>query len=236
MLDAARPRYGGTLKLETTDSAAMRHVNALAYEGLVAIDASGVLRPALATSWNVEAGGTRWTFRLRHGVKLHDGSTLRPSQIADTLRAGHGDWQITTEGDGLTVDPGRAVPDLPWQLADPSNAIAIRQGTGTAVGSGPFRIERVEAGLIALRANDEYWDSRPFVDVVEVRTAGSAADQLTNVETGCAGPEARPLLAFKTLEQQLFLAPADQTGGREWAGPHRRPAVDRQLRIVETAL
>jgi len=186
VLDAARPRYGGTLKLETTDSAAMRHVNALAYEGLVAIDASGVLRPALATSWNVEAGGTRWTFRLRHGVKLHDGSTLRPSQIADTLRAGHGDWQITSEGDGLTLDPGRAVPDLPWQLADPSNAIAIRQGTGTAVGSGPFRIERVEAGLIALRANDEYWDSRPFVDVVEVRTAGSPPAQLTDVETGRA--------------------------------------------------
>src|SRR4030095_6035029 len=95
VLDGARPRYGGTLKLETTDSAAMRHVNALAYEGLVATDASDVLRPALATSWNVEADGTRWTFRLRHGVKLHDGSTLRPSQIADTLRAGHGDWQVT---------------------------------------------------------------------------------------------------------------------------------------------
>lgn len=186
MLGAARPRYGGTLKLETTDSGAMRHVNALAYEGLVAIDASGVLRPALATSWDVEAGGTRWTFRLRHAVKLHDGSTLQPPQIAASLRAGHGDWQIVTEGDGLTIDPGRAVPDLPWQLADPTNAIAIRQGTGTAVGSGAFRIERVEAGLIALRAHDEYWDSGPFVDVVEVRTAGSPADNLTNVETGRA--------------------------------------------------
>ena len=186
VLGASRPRYGGTLKLETTDAGAMRHVNALAYEGLVALDASGVLRPALATSWDSDADGRRWTFRLRRGVKLHDGSTLQPSQIAATLRDAHGDWQISTEEDALTADPGRAVPDLPWQLADPSNAIAVRQGAGAAVGSGPFRIERVAAAFIALRAHDEYWGSRPFLDAIEVRTARSPADQLTDVETGRA--------------------------------------------------
>src|SRR5262245_29436661 len=186
VLGAARPRYGGTLKLETTDAGAMRHVNALAYEGLVAIDASGALRPGLATSWDSDAGGRRWTFRLRLGVKLHDGSTLQPPQIVATLRDVHGDWQISTEADALVVDPGREMPDLPWQLADASNSIAIRQGAGAAVGSGPFRIERVEAGLIALRAHDEYWDSRPFLDAVEVRTARSPAEQLTDLETGRA--------------------------------------------------
>jgi ABC-type transport system substrate-binding protein len=164
----------------------MRHINALAYEGLAAIDASGILRPALATSWDSDAGGRRWTFRLRHGVKLHDGSTLQPAQVAATLRDVHSDWQISSEDDALTVDPGREVTDLPWQLADSSNAIAIRQSAGAAVGSGPFRIERVDAGLIALRAHDGYWDSRPFVDAVEVRTARSPADQLTDVETGRA--------------------------------------------------
>jgi ABC-type transport system substrate-binding protein len=186
IVGAARPRYGGTLKLEATDAGAMRHVNALAYEGLVAIDPSGILRPSLAISWDADAGGRRWTFRLRQGVKLHDGSTLQPAQIAATLRDMHADWQISTDGDALSVDPGRDVPELPWQLADSSNAIAIRQGAGAAVGSGPFRIERVEAGFIALRAHDDYWDSRPFVDVVEVRTARSPADQVTDVETGRA--------------------------------------------------
>jgi ABC-type transport system substrate-binding protein len=174
------------LKLETTDASAMRHVNPLAYEELVAIDASGVVRPALATSWDSDPAGRRWTFRLRHDVKLHDDSTLQPPQIAATLRDVHGDWQISTEGDALIVDPGREAPDLPWQLADSSNAIAIRQGAGAAVGSGPFRIERIEAGLIALRAHDDYWDSRPFLDAIEVRTARSAADQLRDVETGRA--------------------------------------------------
>jgi len=186
VVGAARPRYGGTLKLETTDTGAMRRINALAYEGLVAIDASGVLRPALATSWDSDGRGRRWTFRLRRGVKLHDGSTLQPSQIAAVLRDGHAGWQITAEGDVLVVDPGREAADLPWQLADSSNAIAIRQGAGAAVGSGPFRIDRVAAGLIALRAHDEYWDSRPFLDAVEVRTGRSPAEQLADVETARA--------------------------------------------------
>src|ERR1041385_9041044 len=106
VLGAARPRYGGTLTLETTDAGAMRHVNALAYEGLVAIDASGVLRPALATSWDSDADGRRWTFRVRHGVQLHDGSTLQLAQIAATLRDAHGDWQISAKGDALIVDAG----------------------------------------------------------------------------------------------------------------------------------
>jgi len=186
VLGAARPRYGGTLKLETTDAGAMRRVHGLAYEGLVAIDASGMLRPALATSWDSDARGRSWRFRLRHDVKLHDGSTLQPPQIAAMLRDVHGDWQIGIEGDALVVDPGREILDLPWQLADSSNAIAIRQGTGTAIGSGPFRIERVAAGLIALRAHEEYWDSRPFLEAVEVRTSRSPAEQLTDVEAARA--------------------------------------------------
>ena len=202
VLGAARPRYGGALKLETTDVGAMRHVNALAYEGLVGMDASGALRPALAASWDSDADGRRWRFRLRQGVKLHDGSTLQPPHIAATLRDLHGDWQISLEGDALTVDPGRDASDLPWQLADPSNAIAIRRGAGIAIGSGPFRIERVEAGLIALRAHDDYWDSRPFLDTVEVRTTRSPADQLTDVETGRADIVSIQSTDIRRIEQR----------------------------------
>jgi peptide/nickel transport system substrate-binding protein len=183
VLTAARPHYGGTLRLETTDAGAKRRVSALVYETLVAIDADGVLRPSLATSWDGDARGRRWRFRLRRGVKLHDSSTLQPSQIAAILQSTHSDWRIDADGDLLTVDGGRDAPDLPSQLADSTNAIAIRAGAGSAIGSGPFRVDRVDAGVITLRAHDDYWDGRPFLDAVEVRTARSAADQVTDVET-----------------------------------------------------
>jgi len=183
VLTAARPHYGGTLRVETSDAGAMRRLNALVYETLVAIDADGGLRPALATSWDGDVRGRRWTFQLRRGVKLHDSSTLQPSHIVAALRSTHSDWQIGADGDRLTVDAGRDAPDLPWQLADATNAIVIRLATGSATGSGPFRIDRSGAGMITLRAHDAYWDGRPFLDAVDVRTDRSAADQLTDVET-----------------------------------------------------
>jgi ABC-type transport system substrate-binding protein len=185
-LTAARPHYGGTLRIETTDAGAMRRVNALAYETLVTVDATGGLRPLLATSWEADGQGRRWTFHLRRGVRLHDGSMLQALQVAAALRAVHADWQIAPDGEAIAIDPGREAPDLAWELANRADAIVIRPAAGPLVGSGPFRVERVDAGLITLRAHDDYWESRPFVDTIEVRTARSPADWLSDVETGRA--------------------------------------------------
>ena len=186
VLGAARPHYGGTLRIEATDAAAMRRVNALAFETLVAADSAGGLRPALATSWQSDAGGRRWTFRVRRGVKLHDGSVLQPSHVADALRAVHADWQVAPDADAVAIDAGDAARELPWELAGQANAIVVRPAAGASIGTGPFRVERVDAGLIALRAYDDYWDSRPFLDAIEVRTNRQPADQLTDLETARA--------------------------------------------------
>jgi peptide/nickel transport system substrate-binding protein len=43
-------------------------------ESLVAADADGAIRPALATAWTVSDDGRTWTFRLREGVRFHDGT------------------------------------------------------------------------------------------------------------------------------------------------------------------
>src|SRR5258705_1554742 len=187
VLHAARPHYGGTLRVETTNAGAMRRVNALAYETLVSIDEAGGLRLWLAASWDADARGRRWTFRLRRGVRLHDGSTLQPPQVVTALQAAHANWQVTQDADAIAIDPGRDAPDLPWELSDSANANVVRPDKGALIGSGPFRVERVDAGLIVLRANDDYWGSRPFLDTVEVRTTRSAPDQLADLEVGRAG-------------------------------------------------
>lgn len=184
VLTAARPHYGGTLRVATTDAGAMRRVNALAYETLIGVDAAGGLKPMLATSWDADRDGRRWTIHVRRGVRMHDGSTLEATEVVTELRRLHGDWQLGAVGDALTIDPGREAPDLAWQLADSSNAIAVQSSAGLRIGSGPFRVERVDAGLIVLRAHDDYWASRPFVDAVEVRTGRTSTDQLTELEAG----------------------------------------------------
>src|SRR5207237_10784987 len=53
-------------------------VEMLMFEGLVAYDPSnpGKQVPRLATSWQVSPDNLTWTFKLRGGVKFHDGTPV----------------------------------------------------------------------------------------------------------------------------------------------------------------
>src|SRR5438552_2935766 len=88
-LQAARPHYGGTLRIEMTgvirtfdpaassadaaESTARARVLPLVFETLVASSPSGGLRPQLASSWVRDGSGRRWRFRMRIAVERHVG-------------------------------------------------------------------------------------------------------------------------------------------------------------------
>ena len=56
--------------------------DALTHWDLSSADKASVLIPGLATEWKVnEADTTKWTFKLRPGVKFHDGSALTADAI-----------------------------------------------------------------------------------------------------------------------------------------------------------
>ncbi len=57
------------------------------YEGLVFRDPSMKLIPALATSWSTVAGKPNvWEFKLRKGVKFHDGSPFTADDVVFTMK------------------------------------------------------------------------------------------------------------------------------------------------------
>jgi len=112
------------------------------YEGLVSRDRDFRLEPALAVSWD-NPSPTTWRFRLRPGVRFHDGSPLtaddvvfsvnramaRTSQRAVQLRGINGVRRI----DDLTVEVQLAAPDavLPekfWLVAIMSRAWSEKNG------------------------------------------------------------------------------------------------------------
>ena len=90
-----------------------------------------------------------------------------------------------TEGDALIVDRAEA-RHLPWQLGDSSNAIVI--ATARVQQSDPVRfVSNVWRGASSRFGRTTInWDSRPFVDAVDIRTSRSSVDQMTSVETGRA--------------------------------------------------
>src|SRR5262245_54490949 len=148
VLSAARPHYGGTLRVETVLTAAdppyRERILPMVFETLTRIGSDGSPQPLLARSWESSAGGARWRIRLRGDVTLHNGSLLEPWQAATALRAAERTWRIATDGDALVIDLPAPDAELPATLADMRYAIRAGQ-TDEALGTGPFRIESSEA-------------------------------------------------------------------------------------------
>lgn len=95
--------YGGVFNANETEQirslfplsltqAAAHRIGAQIYEGLVRFDQQDLsLQPALAESWDVDASGTVYTFKMRQGVRFHDNACFpdgkgRVVTGADVLR------------------------------------------------------------------------------------------------------------------------------------------------------
>ncbi|MEQ1648118.1 MAG: ABC transporter substrate-binding protein [Hyphomicrobiaceae bacterium] len=121
----------------------LRFIGFTLFEPLIAWDLSSAdkasgLMPALATSWSTDKANTSvWTFKLRDGVKFHDGSTFDASAVVwnfekilnkdapqfDPRQAGQGRGRIPSIKsyraiDPMTVEITTNIPDalLPYGL------------------------------------------------------------------------------------------------------------------------
>jgi peptide/nickel transport system substrate-binding protein len=196
---ATRPRYGGILRVEMRSAvrdmdpaaaaadndarAAKMRLLPLVYETLVRCDEEGRLEPLLAASWQADSRMQRWEFRLRPGVKFHDGMPLIPAAAAAVLSAAGRGWLVTEGKDAVVIESERPAPGLPRDLANPALAIALRGADGVLSGTGPFRVAEWEAGRRALfAANEAYWGGRPFLDGIHLEMGRNPRDQLLDLE------------------------------------------------------
>ncbi|GAB6061714.1 ABC transporter substrate-binding protein [Deferrisoma palaeochoriense] len=161
----------------------------LVYEGLITPPDAGEVKPLLAESWDVSPDGRTVTFRLKRGVRWHDGTPFTARDVVFTVEAGR--------------DPANASPLRPqfaafeavealddatvrFRLARPSanpillfdfrilpahrfSGTALGGGGPDAVGTGPFRFaEWTAAGEIRFVANPEYHrPGQPGIQEVE---------------------------------------------------------------------
>jgi peptide/nickel transport system substrate-binding protein len=191
-----RPQYGGTLRVAMhtapvsldpaengrIDSFAGRNLTFLMFETLVMADAGGRLHPGLATAWTT-TDNQHWQFRLRHGVKFHDGTALTAEAVAASLRFANPAWKVGSEADSVVIELDRADPRLPAELALPHNAIVKREPDGKLSGTGPFHVADWQPGKrLALAAEEDYWKGRPYLDAVEIELGRNPHDQLMALE------------------------------------------------------
>ena len=169
------------------DTASLMKLRALVYESLVRLDADGRPQPALAVSWEHDERFVRWRFKLRPKVRWQDGSAVAPEEILASLEGLLPGYPARLEGDTLVFETGDPTPAFPISIAT-SRAASVRRaqaGTpgGFPIGTGPFHVAEWQPGRHAVfQANEDYWDGRPFLDIIVVEMGSASRVRLVELE------------------------------------------------------
>ncbi len=150
------------------------------------------IEPELAESWSWNPDYTRLSFKLRQGVKWHDGKPFTAADVKCTwdMLIGKGNeklrlnprkaWyrnldDIATEGDyAVTFIMKRPQPAFPMMLASAYGPVypchvPAAQMRQHPIGTGPFKfVEFKPNENIKLVKNPDYWKKgRPYLDAIE---------------------------------------------------------------------
>lgn len=151
----------------------------LIYSGLTKLDKDAVPQPDLAESWTLDEAGTTYVFKLREGVKFHDGTPLTADDVVYTFqrlmdpKTGYSyatqveSVASVTAIDPLTVEIKLTKPTGPFLtfLAFPGNYIVPKHIaeagsslTNTPIGTGPFKFVSYSPNQeLILEANPDYY-------------------------------------------------------------------------------
>src|SRR6202521_3530964 len=209
---ALAQKQGGTLKQYIIDSPASMSIheettvvaerpmmavmnNLVLFDQHVAQNSLSSIRPELATQWSWDEEGRQLTFKLRQGVKWHDGKPFTAADVKCT-------WDLVQgkSAERLRVNPRKSwytnlaeiVPngdyEVSFVLKRPQPAFIALLATGMSpvypchvspaqmrqhpIGTGPFKfVEFRPHEYIKVARNPDYWKpGLPYLDGVETRS------------------------------------------------------------------
>ena len=178
--------------------------NNLVFNGLTRMSEDQTVHPDLAESWQYSPDLKSWTFRLRRGVKFHDGAEMTSADVVAMLRR--------------LLDPGTAAPsrsnydmvsavDAPdpytvvFTLSSPYGGLAdvlsdrqvkivprdkVGQLTTHPIGTGPFKFVSYTPGdRLVMARNPEYFEAGlPKLERVELRIIPEMSAKLAALQAG----------------------------------------------------
>ncbi|ASL75399.1 ABC transporter substrate-binding protein [Ralstonia solanacearum] len=178
------------------------------FECLVKMDADSHIVPGLAESWKM-VNNLTWEFKLRPGVKFHDGSELTTEDVAwsldrpATIVNSPGKFDTYTKAiihkkiiDKYTIQLTTSQP-YPLMLSDLTSVFIVQkkatqglssddfaQGKGM-VGTGPFKfVSYARDDRVELVRNDQYWGPKPAWDKVTLRFIPNGATRIAALLSG----------------------------------------------------
>jgi len=199
---------------DVTDGESIQRMDNI-FEALVEFESGSTeIMPALATSWEFSDDGKEITFKLRKGVKFHDGTDFNADAVVFSLARQYdpdhpyhqyGEWAYwgymfydigrVEKIDDYTVKIYMINPNASIMLSlamftanivSPANAEKWGEDAFShPIGTGPFKfVEWVKDDHITLEAYDGYWKGKAKLDKLIFRVIPDASARLLALETG----------------------------------------------------
>ena len=176
----------------------------LVFNGLARMREDLVVEPDLAESWSFSDDLKRWTFRLRRGVKFHDGQEMVADDVVASfrrlldpagtspVRSQYDMVESVSAPDAATVVFQLTIPygGLADILTDRQVKIVPRSATAQLatqpIGTGPFKFVSYTAGdRLVLARHPGYFESGlPKVDGVELRIIPEMSVKIAALQAG----------------------------------------------------
>jgi peptide/nickel transport system substrate-binding protein len=197
------------LKVGVFDTAAFTAAAAI-FDTLTSLDDKGVAQPKLALSWEHSEDFKTWTFKLRPGVKFHDGTPFNAEAVKanfdrqkDPANKCRCAFYIAFIHDVQAPDELTAV----YNLNDPAvnlPAVMTIQSTNNVVqsptawktkgddynrnpvGTGPYILKSWTAGdRLVLEKNPDYWNKgHPYLDRIVLKPLPDAQSRFASLQSG----------------------------------------------------
>jgi peptide/nickel transport system substrate-binding protein len=214
--------------------------NSHIYGSLVILSDDAKYQPGLALSWKA-IQPTVWEFKLRPGVKFHDGSDFTADDVAFTLKRipsvpnnpNPYTSQIRSIIEVKIIDPmtihfvtDKPNPILPGELTNiaiVSKRAAENASTGdftsgkAAIGAGPFKFESYTPGdRLVVTRNEQYWGPKPHWKKVTFRVLANDAVRVAALRGGDVSvidfvPPADAVALEKDPNVKVYKGPSDRT-------------------------
>ncbi len=183
-----------------------------AWDGLVYRDPETFqAKPLLATEWKIVDDVTI-EFKLRQGVKFHNGDAFTADDVVYTLNTvSAADSKVSTPSNSNWIEKVEKIDDFTVRvkLKKPTPAAleyfamvlpiypkAYREKVGAEgyakapVGAGPYKVTKVDAGQVDFVRFDDYWAGsprgKPAIGKLQVRFVPDAATEMTELLAGRA--------------------------------------------------
>jgi peptide/nickel transport system substrate-binding protein len=223
---AQAQKVGGTLRIYNRDSPPSMSIleesalstvlpmmgvfnNLVVYDQHVAQNSQRSIVPELATQWSWNEEGTQLSFKLRRGVRWHDGAPFTAGDVRCTwdLLTGKSDEKLSINPrrswyDNLKEVTAEADDEVTFVLKRRQPSLLALLASGFApiypchvpphemrrhpIGTGPFKfIEFHPNERIRVTRNPDYWkNGRPFLDGIEYTIVPNRGTALLAFETG----------------------------------------------------